>query len=89
MDDNCDGLVDNVSLIDADGDGYFANPADPAQADCDDANPNINPGRPEIVDGIDNNCNYSTADPTVVLPSDSGLRGNDGFDNDCNGVIDG
>jgi hypothetical protein len=91
IDDNCDGLVDNVNLVDADGDGYFANPANPAQADCDDSNPNINPGKPEYVDGIDNNCNgfFDCSDPTRVLQSDSGPRGSDGYDNDCNGVIDG
>lgn len=36
---------------DNDGDGY------PADVDCDDTNPNINPRIAEICDGVDNNCN--------------------------------
>lgn len=35
---------------DADGDGYLAS------EECDDGNPNINPGQPEICDELDNNC---------------------------------
>ncbi len=42
---------------DSDGDGY----ADPN--DCDDDNPDVNPGAEEIAyDGIDNDCDESTAD---------------------------
>jgi len=38
---------------DADGDGYSVE-----QGDCNDADPTINPGTPEVCDdGIDNNCN--------------------------------
>jgi len=36
---------------DLDEDGYCAD------VDCDDNDPNINPGVPELCDGIDNNCN--------------------------------
>lgn len=36
---------------DADGDGFT-----PADGDCDDADPNVNPGAAEDCDGLDNNC---------------------------------
>ena len=38
-------------LVDADGDGFT-----PAQGDCDDRNPAVNPNATEVCDGIDNNC---------------------------------
>ncbi|HET6374046.1 MAG TPA: putative metal-binding motif-containing protein [Candidatus Polarisedimenticolia bacterium] len=91
LDDNCDTVVDNVNLVDADADGYFANPANPAQADCNDSNPAVNPGATEIVNTVDDNCNgfIDCADPTVVPQSESGPRGHDGLDNDCVPPIDG
>jgi hypothetical protein len=47
---------------DADGDGY------PPAVDCDDANPSVHPGAPELVgDGIDQDCNGS--DLTIVVKS--------------------
>jgi len=90
-DDNCDTVIDNVNLIDADGDGYYVNPQNVNAADCNDGNAAVNPGATEIVNGVDDNCNgyVDCADTTVVKQSDSGSRGHDGFDNDCNGIIDG
>ena len=91
LDDNCDLAIDNVNLVDADNDGYYSNPQNPATADCNDNNVAVNPGAAEVVNGIDDNCNnvVDCEDPGRVLQSDSGPRGSDGFDNDCNGIIDG
>ncbi len=71
LDNDCDGVVDeDVSghfFRDADGDD-FGDPAMPVTAchesdgvaamgtDCDDADPNRNPGTAEATDGIDNDC---------------------------------
>lgn len=41
--------------VDNDNDGYGANCA--AGPDCDDSNRDINPGKSELCDGVDNNCN--------------------------------
>jgi hypothetical protein len=49
IDDDCDGIVDEVQ--DLDGDGF--NNCD----DCDDNNDTVYPGAPEICDGLDNDCN--------------------------------
>ena len=71
----CDGVLQGQeetvdSVFDADGDGFFdiANP-DCASTyaaeylDCDDGDPEINPGSAEqTCDGVDNDCNELTAD---------------------------
>lgn len=66
VDDDCDGVIDEGDCCsDFDKDEY----GDPAsdtcassELDCDNTNPNINPGKPEntfapCTDGLDNNCN--------------------------------
>jgi len=82
VDNNCDGNIDEGTLttffIDNDGDGY-GNPNNTTQAcnlpsgyvtantDCNDSNPNINPGSSELCDDIDNNCN-NIVDENCPLP---------------------
>ncbi len=92
VDDNGNGLVDCADpqcssfpacqCIDLDGDGY-GNPASPAcahpQLDCDDHNPNVNPGMAEVWNNhIDDDCNPATPPPpfqgcsSVSRPSPDG-----------------
>ncbi|MFK7986362.1 MAG: putative metal-binding motif-containing protein [Sandaracinaceae bacterium] len=58
IDDDCDGRPDFMirpgDFEDDDGDG-FGDAACGAN-DCDDANPSVYPGAPELCDGIDNDC---------------------------------
>ena len=70
FDDNCDGVINEgcrTYYRDNDGDGWGNNfqrlfemvqPPGyvPVDSDCDDSNPNVNPGMTEVPDGIDNNC---------------------------------
>ncbi len=49
---------------DKDGDGF------PADVDCDDTNPNVYPGAPEICDGLDNNCNGLIDDEDPLYEGD-------------------
>ncbi|MBK7977031.1 MAG: hypothetical protein IPK07_28465 [Deltaproteobacteria bacterium] len=62
LDDDCDPATSDCK--DLDGDGY-GNPASAQcahpQLDCNDGNPNINPGKTEIPgNGIDDDCNAAT-----------------------------
>ena len=54
--DPLDDSDDNGPLVDVDIDGYSL-----AQGDCDDTDPEVNPGELEVVDGKDNDCD-GTAD---------------------------
>ena len=50
MDNDCDGVIP-ADELDSDGDGYSI-----CQGDCDDTNATIYPGAPELIDGLDNDC---------------------------------
>ena len=52
-DTNCDGIVDNPNLLDADNDGFRWCDA---PADCDDTDNDVFPGAQEQCDGEDTNC---------------------------------
>jgi len=82
-DNNCNGEIDEGVLLvfykDADGDGYTDGTTEVfckqptgyvSQAptgDCDDGNSSINPGRAEICDGEDNNCNGEIDEEDVCV----------------------
>lgn len=58
VDDNCNGLVDETCGCrnqDRDGDGVTE-----CQGDCNDNDNTVAPGRPELCDGKDNDCNANT-----------------------------
>jgi hypothetical protein len=62
-DNDCDGNIDEgfPAGVDDDNDGYtfIAGCTNPGN-DCNDNDPAIFPGSPEVCDGQDNNCNLST-----------------------------
>ncbi len=71
------GLLFYVSFIDDDGDGYGVS------EDCDDNNPNVNPGASEITyNGIDDDCNPMTLDDD--LDQDGFPMAEDCNDNNAN-----
>ena len=97
LDNNCNGELDEnvnetVFYRDADRDGY-GNPDNTFVAclpptgfvlqagDCNDGDSDINPGTPDLCDGLDNNCNGSLDEDAVMqayyLDNDG-----DGFGND-------
>ncbi len=60
-DDDCDGIADDgLNTDDADADGFSI-----AAGDCDDTEPTVFPGNPEILDFLDNDCNKESDDTFV------------------------
>ncbi|MBI3800305.1 MAG: SBBP repeat-containing protein [Deltaproteobacteria bacterium] len=52
-----DAFVAKISVVDVDGDGFTV-----AQGDCDDNNPAVYPGAPELCNGLDDDCNGAVDD---------------------------
>jgi hypothetical protein len=89
FDDNCNGLVNEGCQIfyqDNDGDGWgnesrrvfeMMQPPGfvPFASDCDDDNPAVNPGMPEVSDGIDNNCDGQIDEEYQTYFRDADLDG--------------
>jgi hypothetical protein len=80
---SCNGIVcggcasaANCAGVDADGDGTNA------CTDCNDNNPNIKPGNPEICNGQDDNCS-GVADEGGVCCVDNDSDGYTGCNGDC------
>ena len=83
MDQDCDGRDRScVCSDDLDADGHIADNC--GGDDCDDSNPSVYGGAPEIIgNGIDDNCNGQIDE---VCGSEE-LCGN-GIDDDCDSLID-
>jgi hypothetical protein len=66
-----------LTATDADGDGFVSATAELPGTDCDDSRADIAPGREEVLDGVDNNCNGKIDENILLLtwcqdPDDDG-----------------
>jgi cysteine-rich repeat protein len=75
--ESCDALAGCVSeVIDADSDGYSPGDCSPESAavggDCDDSSPSRHPGAPEMLNGLDDDCDEAIdEDPGVTCLLDA------------------
>lgn len=81
-------VTDSDPPLDGDGDGLTA-----ADGDCDDADPAVRPGTPEVCNGEDDNCNVRVDEGFGDGDSDGiadclDIEGCDGVDNDGDGLVD-
>jgi hypothetical protein len=102
LDNDCDGVIDELGTEDLDGDGFT-----PTEGDCNDTDPLVSPEAEERCNGLDDNCDGLVDASELDLDSD-GWRlcdgdcddndprarpylaedCSDGIDNDCDGTID-
>lgn len=99
VDNNCNGTVDEgfpVHYLDNDGDGYGdpnvlgacgAVGSVPNNLDCDDTDPTIFTGAPELCDGLDNDCNGNVDDNLFEDQDNDGFMPCTGDCDDANTTI--
>ncbi|MBX2800969.1 MAG: putative metal-binding motif-containing protein, partial [Myxococcales bacterium] len=86
IDNDCDGVVDDEPAeryLDADGDGYGRRRqvvrtceiegTAAVFGDCRDGDPTVNPGQPEVCNGIDDDCDRGIDDADPEGPMDPGV----------------
>jgi hypothetical protein len=79
--DGVDGDCVGGDVVDLDGDGV-ASRALPGGTDCNDLDPSVGPGRPEVLNGRDDNCDGRVDEGTSAFDDDGDGVAEDGGDCD-------